>query len=57
MHQSQKDSAPFPGEDYREFWQRSEYRNKQTADNIENLILQNMKLWSHSSDGNTSYLY
>jgi len=31
MHQSQKDSAPYPGEDNREFWQRSEYRNKQTA--------------------------
>ena len=31
MHQSQKDSPPFPGEDEREFWQRSEDRNKTTA--------------------------
>lgn len=30
-HQSQKDSAVFPGHDPREFWQRSEYRNKKTA--------------------------
>ncbi len=32
MHQSQKDQPPFPGEDNREFWQRSEARNKQTAE-------------------------
>ena len=31
MHQSQKDSAPFPGSDEREFWQRSEDRNRNTA--------------------------
>jgi glucosamine-6-phosphate deaminase len=30
-HQSQKDSAPFPGQDEREFWQRVEQRNKETA--------------------------
>ena len=30
-HQSQKDSAPFPGQDDREFWQRVETRNKETA--------------------------
>jgi glucosamine-6-phosphate deaminase len=30
-HQSQKDSAPFPGTDDREFWQRVEARNKDTA--------------------------
>jgi glucosamine-6-phosphate deaminase len=30
-HQSQKDSAPFPGQDDREFWQRVESRNKETA--------------------------
>jgi len=30
-HQSQKDSAPFPGLDGREFWQRVESRNKETA--------------------------
>ena len=30
-HQSQKDSAPFPGADEREFWQRIEARNQETA--------------------------
>lgn len=30
-HQSQKDSAMFPGNDEREFWQRAEQRNQQTA--------------------------
>ena len=30
-HQSQKDSPVFPGEDKREFWQRAEDRNKETA--------------------------
>ncbi len=30
-HQSQKDSAMFPGNDNREFWQRAEQRNKETA--------------------------
>jgi glucosamine-6-phosphate deaminase len=30
-HQSQKDRAMFPGADEREFWQRAEDRNKQTA--------------------------
>jgi glucosamine-6-phosphate deaminase len=31
MHQSQKDSPPFPGEDEREFWVRAEDRNRDTA--------------------------
>jgi glucosamine-6-phosphate deaminase len=30
-HQSQKDAAMFPGNDDREFWQRAEQRNTQTA--------------------------
>jgi glucosamine-6-phosphate deaminase len=30
-HQSQKDRAPFPGPDAREFWQRVEDRNRGTA--------------------------
>ncbi len=30
-HQSQKDSAMFPGNDEREFWQRAQQRNKETA--------------------------
>ena len=37
MHQSQKDSAPFPGEDEREFWQRAEHRNKATAETYRKL--------------------
>ena len=31
-HESQKDSAPFPGSDPREFWQRVVDRNRRTAD-------------------------
>lgn len=31
MHQSQKDRPPFPGDDSREFWQRAEDRNRETA--------------------------
>lgn len=31
MHQSQKDRPPFPGDDSREFWQRAEDRNRDTA--------------------------
>jgi len=31
-HESQKDSALFPGSDPREFWQRAEERNRHTAD-------------------------
>lgn len=30
-HQSQKDAAMFPGNDAREFWQRAEQRNQETA--------------------------
>ncbi|MEP7079957.1 MAG: glucosamine-6-phosphate deaminase [Ginsengibacter sp.] len=32
IHQSQKDSVPFQGSDEREFWQRAEERNANTAD-------------------------
>ncbi|MCC7525721.1 MAG: glucosamine-6-phosphate deaminase [Chitinophagaceae bacterium] len=32
IHQSQKDSVPFQGPDSREFWQRAEERNANTAD-------------------------
>ncbi|GAC1649314.1 MAG: glucosamine-6-phosphate deaminase [Gemmatimonadaceae bacterium] len=38
-HQSQKDSAPFPGHDDREFWQRVEARNKETAAILDRLGL------------------
>lgn len=38
-HQSQKDSAPFPGQDDREFWQRVDSRNKETAALLDRLGL------------------
>jgi glucosamine-6-phosphate deaminase len=39
MHQSQKDRAPFPGDDNREFWQRAEDRNRGTAHTYRSLGL------------------
>ena len=38
-HESQKDSAPFPGADPREFWQRVVARNRETADLLQSLGL------------------
>ncbi|HJU74939.1 MAG TPA: glucosamine-6-phosphate deaminase [Gemmatimonadaceae bacterium] len=38
-HQSQKDSAPFPGLDDREFWQRVDTRNRDTAALLDRLGL------------------
>lgn len=38
-HQSQKDRAVFPGDDAREFWERAEDRNKETAQAYDNLGL------------------
>jgi glucosamine-6-phosphate deaminase len=38
-HQSQKDEAPFPGPDPREFWERVEDRNRATAVELERLGL------------------
>jgi glucosamine-6-phosphate deaminase len=38
-HQSQKDSAPFPGQDDREFWQRVDTRNRDTAAALDQLGL------------------
>lgn len=38
-HQSQKDRAPFPGLDDREFWQRVEERNQTTATVVDRLGL------------------
>ena len=38
-HESQKDSAPFPGADPREFWQRVVDRNRRTADLLASLGL------------------
>ena len=38
-HESQKDSAPFPGPDDREFWQRVVDRNRGTADLLHSLGL------------------
>lgn len=37
FHQSQKDGAPFLGDDPREFWQRAEARNRATAERFRNL--------------------
>ena len=39
MHQSQKDSPPFPGDDEREFWVRAEDRNRETAQKYRDLGL------------------
>jgi hypothetical protein len=39
QHQSQKDRAPFPGQDEREFWQRVEVRNRGTAHLVDSLGL------------------
>jgi len=38
-HQSQKDRAPFPGVDEREFWERVEERNRATATFVDQLGL------------------
>ena len=38
-HQTQKDTAPFPGPDEREFWQRVETRNMGTAAELDRLGL------------------
>lgn len=38
-HESQKDSALFPGSDVREFWQRAESRNAETAQRYDSLGL------------------
>ncbi|HEX7447732.1 MAG TPA: glucosamine-6-phosphate deaminase [Pirellulales bacterium] len=38
-HESQKDTALFPGSDEREFWQRAEERNRHTADSYNRLGL------------------
>jgi glucosamine-6-phosphate deaminase len=38
-HQSQKDRPLFPGHDAREFWQRAEDRNRQTAEQYDQLGL------------------
>ncbi|MDG2029585.1 MAG: glucosamine-6-phosphate deaminase [Phycisphaerales bacterium] len=38
-HESQKDKALFPGPDVREFWQRAEQRNRNTAEVLDQLGL------------------
>ncbi|MGH7573141.1 MAG: glucosamine-6-phosphate deaminase [Gemmatimonadota bacterium] len=38
-HESQKDKAPFPGPDEREFWERVDERNRGTAGELERLGL------------------
>lgn len=39
IHQSQKDAVPFQGSDSREFWQRAEERNAETAELFDKLGL------------------
>lgn len=39
MHQSQKDTPPFPGDDEREFWERAENRNRASAEAYRNFGL------------------
>ncbi len=39
FHQSQKDGVMFQGDDEREFWQRAEERNKETASRYNQLGL------------------
>ncbi len=41
QHQSQKDRPVFPGDDEREFWQRAQERNKETAEAYHKLGLAN----------------
>ena len=41
QHQSQKDRPVFPGDDEREFWQRAEDRNRETARDYDKLGLAN----------------
>lgn len=38
-HESQKDRPMFPGSDSREFWQRAEERNRETAELFKDLGL------------------
>ena len=38
-HQSQKDNPPLPGQDDRDFWQRVEERNRDTAAQLDRLGL------------------
>jgi len=40
-HQSQKDGVMFQGDDLREFWQRAEDRNRETAQQYHNLGMAN----------------
>ena len=57
-HESQKDSAVFPGHDRREFWQRAEERNAATAKLYDSLglaefgAIEGFLLW----DGDTMFL-
>ena len=56
-HQSQKDRAMFPGADQREFWQRAEDRNRQTARIYDELGLSEFEaiegfvLWRQQANG------
>jgi hypothetical protein len=60
MHESQKDSALFPGpDDPREFWQRAEDRNRETAQIYDRLglpeyqAIEGFVLWRPSEADNS----
>ncbi|MGE0353185.1 MAG: glucosamine-6-phosphate deaminase [Gemmatimonadales bacterium] len=54
-HQSQKDTAPFPGPDEREFWQRVEARNQGTAAELDRLgLAEYFAMEAFRSDGQTA---
>ena len=44
-HGSQNNGPAFPGDDPREFWQRAEDRNRNTADLYNVWVWPNMKQW------------
>ena len=56
-HQSQKDKALFPGTDLREFWQRAEDRNRETARTYDKLglaeyeAIEGFVRWRSGTDG------
>ncbi len=56
-HQSQKDRPPFPGSDKREFWQRSEDRNRGTAMLYDKLGLAEYEAIEAFVEYRTGYLF
>ena len=54
MHQSQKDEALFPGSDPREFWQRAEDRNTNTAAHTTRSACPSISRWKRLCGGTGS---